>query len=73
MRHEFPLLGVQELRQKVEAERQANMEAVMKLNELEQLLKTERKSFKHQLADAKKVVRDSVKPCPMKNHQVHVI
>ncbi|BDA41787.1 hypothetical protein COCOBI_02-5810 [Coccomyxa sp. Obi] len=43
-----------ELRQKVEAERQANMEAGMKVKELEQLLKTERKSFKHQLADAKK-------------------
>ena len=51
---------MQELRQKVEAERQANMEAGMKLKELKQLLKTERKSFKQQLGDATKAVRDSV-------------
>lgn len=69
MRHDFSHVGLQELRQKVEAERQANMEAGMKVKELEQLLKIERMSFTHQLADATKAVRNSF--TLIGNHSTH--
>ena len=48
---------MQELRERVEAERQANVEACKKARELELLLKTERQSFQEELAEAKAAVR----------------